>query len=128
MTTKIAIFGKLLLVSLAIALVTFALLPEAGFLFLTKIIAFGIAISIASSLIYPELRGVKKGDPVSVVTSSSIPALIGRVGRALSNGKKSSEIRVRFDNGEEAMGIIEGYAGFISPPKVRILYEERINE
>lgn len=128
MTTKIALFGKLFLASLAVALVSFALIPGAGLLFLAKIVAFGTALSIGVSLVYPEIRGVKKGDPVSVVPSSSIPALIGRVGRALSNGKKSNEIRVRFDNGEEAMGIIEGYAGFISPPKIRILYEERINE
>lgn len=128
MATKFGIFGKLFLISLAASLIAFAVLPEAGFLFLAKILAIGIAVSIATAVVYPEVRGVKRGDPVSVVVSSSIPALIGRVGKSLSDGKKNNEIRVRFDNGEEAIGIIESYSGLISPPKIRILYEERITD
>ena len=125
---RLIFFLKLFFISLAISLAVFALTPNVGLLFLAKAIALGMGLSIVISLIYPEIRGVRQGDPVSVVLSNSIPFLLGRVGRAMSNARKNSEVRVRFDNGEEAVGIVESYSGIISPPKVRIIYEEKIVE
>ena len=125
---RLGLFFKLFVISLACSLAAFALLPNSSLLFLAKTFVLGVGISIVVSIVYPEVRGVKKGDMVSVVLSSSVPFLIGRVGRAISNARKNSEVRVRFDNGEEAVGIVESYSGLISPPKVRILYEEKIVE
>lgn len=129
---KLFLFFKLFLISLAASLFLFALLPQqglrAGILFFAQMFALGIGLSILISLAYPEFRGVQKGDTVSVMVSSALPSLIGKIGKALSQGRKNSEIRVRFDNGEEAVGIIESYAGIISPPRVRIIYEERMIE
>lgn len=125
---KLFLFFKLFLISLAISLAAFALTPDVGLMFLAKAIALGTGLSILISLIYPELRGVKQGDMVAVVMSNNIPSLFGRVGRAISNARKNNELRVRFDNGEEAVGIVESYSGLFSPPKVRIIYEERIVE
>ncbi len=125
---KLGLFVKLFLVSSALALLAFALTPSTDILFLLKALALGMAISIIGALAYPEIRGVKRGDAVSVVISNSIPSFIGRVGRALSNARKNSELRVRFDNGEEAVGIVESYAGLISLPKIRIIYEEKMIE
>src|SRR3989338_2913916 len=110
---KLFLFFKLFLISLAISLAAFALTPNAGLMFLAKAIALGTGLSIVLSLVYPELRGVKQGDVVAVV---------------ISNARKNNELRVRFDNGEEAVGIVESYSGLFSPPKVRIIYEERIVE
>ncbi len=129
---KLFLFFKLSLISLALSLGLFALTPHAslgmGLLYFAQSLALGIGISIILSLVYPEFRGVQKGDSVSVMVSSALPSIIGKIGKALSPGRKNSEIRVRFDNGEEAVGIIESYAGIISPPRVRIIYEERMLE
>lgn len=125
---KLSLFFRLFVSTFALALLAFALNAHADLLFLLKAIALGTAVSIIVALIYPEMRGVRQGDTVSVVISNSIPSFIGRVGKALSNAKKNSELRVRFDNGEEAVGIVESYSGIISPPKVRIIYEEKIIE
>ena len=72
------------------------------------------------------MRGVKKGDMVTTVVSSSVPFFMGRTGVALSNAKKGKKLKVRFGNGSEAMGVVESYEGILSPPKIRLLYEERI--
>lgn len=125
---QLTFFFKLFFISLAISLAAFALTPNVGFLFLAKSIALGIGLSIVMSSVYPLIRGIRKGDTVAVVVSNSVPFLLGRVGRALTNARKNNEIKVRFDNGEEAIGIVESYAGLISPPKIRILYEERLAE
>jgi len=125
---KLFLFFKLFFISLAISLAVFALTPNTGLLFLAKSVALGAGLSIVISLVYPELRGVRQGDVVSVVLSNSVPFLLGRVGRAISNARKNTEVRVRFDNGEEAVGVVESYSGIISPPKVRIIYEEKIIE
>jgi ascorbate-specific PTS system EIIC-type component UlaA len=117
---------KLVALSLAISLLLFAVLPGTDILFLIKSIALGIALSIITTIAYPEIRGIKTGDNVAVVIDSRTPSLIGRVGKALSNAKKNQEIRVKFENGEEAVGIVESYEGIISPPKIRLLYEEKM--
>ena len=125
---KISLFFRLFVLSLAISFIAYAVNHEAGLSYLAKSIALGLGISIIVSYIYPELRGVCKGDSVAVVLSNSMPFLVGRVGKALSNARKNTELRIRFDNCEEAVGIVESYEGFISPPKVRIIYEEKIIE
>lgn len=125
---KLFLFFKLFVISLALSLALFALTPDVGFMFLAKAVALGTGLSISVALIYPEIRGVRQGDAVSVVLSNPVPFLIGKVGRALSNARKNSEVRIRFDNGDEAIGVVESYSGLVSPPKVRIIYEEKIVE
>ncbi len=120
------LFIKLFFASLVVSLVAFALAPNTDLLFFLKATALGTAISIITTFIYPEVRGIKAGDSVSVVVNSALPSLIGRSGLAISNGRKNHEIRVRFDSGEEAVGVIESYGGIISPPKIRLLYEEKL--
>lgn len=123
---RLILFVKLFFISLAISLIFFALAPEADLLFLLKAVALGTAISIITTFLYPEIRGIKAGDTVSVVVNSALPSIIGRGGWALSNGRKEDEIRVRFDSGEEAVGVIESYEGIFSPPKIRLIYEEKL--
>lgn len=123
---RLMLFLKLLLISIAISAAAFALLPDATLMFFIKATALGVALSIAITFIYPEIRGIRKGDIVSVVSNQSFTSFIGRIGRSLTDAKKNAEIRVRFDSGDEAVGIVESYNGILSPPKVRILYEEKI--
>ncbi len=123
---RIMLFIKLFLLSIAVSLIIFSITASADLLFLLKACALGTAFSILLTFFYPEIRGIKKGDSVSVVLNSGIHSLMGRVGSALSNGRKNQEIRIRFDNGEEAVGIIESYEGIISLPKIKLVYEEKI--
>lgn len=125
---KLFLFFKLFAISLAGSLALFAITPDAGFMFLAKAIALGSGLSILISLLYPEIRGIRQGDTVSIVLSNAVPFLLGRVGRAVSNARKNKEVRIRFDNGDEAVGIVESYCGLVSPPRIRVLYEEKIVE
>lgn len=125
---RLFLFIKLFLLSLVISLLAFAFTPEAGLMYLVKAIALGLALSIVIAAVYPTLRGIQKGDNVSVVTTSAMPALFGKGGIALSTGKVNSEVRIRLDNGREAIGVIESYDGLLSLPKVKLLYEEKLVE
>ena len=86
-----------------------------------------MAISILTSIVYPEIRGIKTGDLVAVVNNSIVPIVIGKSGIALEQGKRNTKIRVQLSDGSEGLGIIESYEGIVSPPKIKILYEEKLN-
>ncbi|MFH2106136.1 MAG: hypothetical protein ABII22_02665 [Candidatus Micrarchaeota archaeon] len=123
---RLKIFVKLFAVLVALSLFYFGMIPDADLTDLAKFLAIGCAISITASIIYPEIRGIKAGDTVSVV-SNSTPVVIGRTGTAVDKGKKNDKIRVRFGNGSEALGIVESYSGVFSPPRIRAIYEEIAN-
>jgi hypothetical protein len=123
---RLKMFVKLFAVFVALSLFYFGIMADAEFMDLAKFLAIGCAISITASIIYPEIRGIKAGDIVSVV-SNSTPVLIGRTGTAVDKGKKNEKIRVRFGNGSEALGIVESYSGVLSPPRIRAIYEEMAN-
>lgn len=124
---RLVLFAKTFILALVLALLYYALTPIA-LSTLLKAIALGIAVSIVVAVFYPDLRGIKSGDKVSVVSRSALPFFMGKIGRAISEAKKNNELRVRFGNGEEAVAIVESYEGLFSPPKVRILYEEKLSE
>ncbi len=122
------IFAKVFVLAAVLSLFAYALTPI-GLTALLKYLALGLAVSIVVALAYPELRGIRSGDSVSVVSKSpSIPFLIGNIGRAISAGRKNSEIRIRLNSGGEAVCVVEGYEGILSLPKVRIIYEEKLVE
>jgi hypothetical protein len=125
---RILLFMKLLLLCACAGLLWFGFSPDATLMGLLKLLAIGAVGAVAAAVFYPELRGIKAGDAVSVVTDSGIPSLIGRMGRAAASGKKNQEIKILLQNGTEVIGIIESYTGIISPPRIRILYEERLVE
>jgi hypothetical protein len=125
---RIVLFMKLLLLSACAGLLWFGLAEGATLIGLLKFLALGAVGSVAAAVFYPEIRGVRAGDAVSVVTDSGIPSLIGRMGRAAASGKKNQEIKILLQNGSEVMGVIESYTGIISPPRIRVLYEERLVE
>lgn len=125
---RISIFFNLMLASLCVSLLAFALVEGVGLMGALKLFAFSTVASIAITAFYPGIRGIKAGDTVSVVNSSNIPSLIGRAGTAESAGRLNQQIKISLDNGNEVMGVIESYIGIISPPKVRIIYEEKLVE
>ncbi len=118
---------KLTAVFFSLSLIYFAVSPGMGLMGLLKLIALSTGISILASIVYPHLRGIRKGDKV-VLTSPNIPFIFGRDGKAKTGARLNQEIRVEFFDGREALGNVEGYEGWFSPPKVRLLYEERLVE
>ncbi len=123
---RIMMFFKLMVISLCASLLAFAILPDSSMIGTLKIMAVGTVLSIGVTAFYPEVRGIKAGDTVSVVADSGIPAIIGRLGTAAMSGKKNQRIKITLQNGNEAFGVIESYTGIISPPRIRLLYEERL--
>ncbi len=88
-----------------------------------------MAVSIVFTIFYPHVRGVRRGDRVTVV-GSGLPLFLGlgRSGFALNDSVLHKELRVKLDDGKEAIGVVESYEGVLSPPKVRLLYEEKLVE
>ncbi len=125
---RLMLFIKLILVSLCLALLAFGLIPDWTLINTLKIMALGIVLSVAITAFYPEIRGIKTGDTVAVVSDSAISSLIGRLGVAAAGGKKNQQIKITLQNGNEVTGVIESYTGIISPPKIRVIYEERMVE
>ncbi|MBN2478156.1 hypothetical protein JXB01_02585 [Candidatus Micrarchaeota archaeon] len=123
---QLGIFFKIFIFLLAVSLIYFSFSPE-SILFLVKLVGLSLGVSLLISLVYPSLRGIKKGDKVKVITEG-VPSLFGRSGIALGDAWVNREIRVRLNTGREVFGIVEDYGGFMSPAKVRILYEERLIE
>jgi len=120
------LFFKLVILSLCASLLFFALAPESTLVDTLKLMAFGTVSSIAVTAFYPDIRGIKLGDKVSVVNSSSTPGILGRLGKAMAHCKKNDRVKIVLDNGGEILGIVESYSGLISPPKIRAIYEERL--
>ncbi len=120
---------KVLFISIALGLLTFAVFGK-GIFDLLKFLALFLGFGIVFIFLYPEIRGVRKGD--KVVVSSLPPGLQFFIpvdeGIAMSNGKKKQEIRIKFPGGREAIGIVESYESFFSPAKVSIIYEEKLIE
>lgn len=125
----IRLFSKLLAVGVAAALLAFAFFG-ADLLFLAKGLALAVGLSLLAAIFYPQVRGVRSGDRVMIVGNSAFPGFLGmgRAGFAMNSGTLKKEIRVRMDDGQEAIGVLESYAGAISPPRVRVIYEEKIIE
>jgi hypothetical protein len=124
---RIKTFLKLSVLFVCAALVIFAS-TEVTVLSLLKMVAAGLVLSVAVSVVYPEIRGIKRGDTVAVVSGNSIHTLLGRLGVALDGGRKNTRIKVKLDNGDEILGIVESYDGIVSPPRIKVVYEERLVE
>jgi len=124
---KIMLFVKSFLVLLMISFIVFIFL-DIDVLMLLKMAAGATVISVVFSIAYPEIRGVKGGDTVMIVTSDNPLTLVGRFGKAIDAGKKNATIKIKLKDGNEIVGIIEGYSGIITPPRVKPVYEERLVE
>ncbi|MFH1222176.1 MAG: hypothetical protein V1492_03765 [Candidatus Micrarchaeota archaeon] len=124
---KLILFAKSMLVLGMLSLLAFIAMPM-DLLTLAKLLAAAIVISVIFSIAYPELRGLKKGDTVMVLASDSPYSLLGRFGTAAQDGKKNSTVKIKLGDGNEVTGLVESYEGLITPPRVRVMYEERLVE
>jgi len=125
---RLIIFAKLMLVLGCASLLFFVFYPESTVMLLLKLLAGSAVLSVVVSIVYPDVRGVKTGDTVSVVSGTGVSLLLGRLGRAMEQGRKNNKIKVRLDNGNEVIGVVETYDGLITPPRIRLIYEERLVE
>jgi hypothetical protein len=121
-------FGKLMLASICVPLLYFGLVPGAGILDTLKFMALGTVASVTITIVYPEIRGIKNGDAVAVVSDPVTPSLIGKPGMASEDAKKNQRLKVKLDSGGEVLGVVESYIGIISPPRIRLIYEEKLVE
>lgn len=124
---NVSLFLKSAALCIAAALIAFAFYGT-DLLFLAKGIALALGASIVLAVVYPHLRSIRRGDRVSLVKNNMPAILFGKAGFALNDSALHREVRVKLDDGKEAIGIVESYESVLSPPKVRIVYEETIME
>lgn len=117
-----------MLVTLCTTLLVFALTQDATLIGALKMFAFGTVLSIGITAVYPEIRGIKAGDRVSVVANAGLPSILGRIGKAAAAARKNEQVKIILENGNEVVGVVESYIGLVGPAKIRIVYEEKLVE
>lgn len=124
----IRIFFKSIVLFTAIALIVYAVTPNAGIDFLLKSLAFAFGSSLLMPFLYPHVRGVRAGDEVRVVLSEQkLPFSILSAppfAVAVENGRIGNSIKVQLKGGGEEECIVVSYASLFSPAKVKILQKE----
>ena len=125
MNFNIRVFIGTFLVSFALALVAFAVLPESDLMLLLKLLALALGITLLSPFWYPHVRGVRKGDIVTITSDAVVGSLRGE---ALENGRQGQEIRVLTEDGKEIQCKITKYAGTFSRAKVKANDETQVIE
>jgi len=107
---------------LAFALIAFAASPAGGAEMLFKLLAVAFAASILTPLVYPSLRGVRKGDEISVEFSGrrQLPGVLNFFfradrGIAMGNGRVGGRLDVLMGNGALVPCVIRSYEGFFRP-------------
>jgi hypothetical protein len=123
MFARLSLFIKSLLLTTALSLLAYAILPGAGIDLLLKLLAASLGISLLSPLLYPHIRGVRKGDAVLVFAEGEAVPLVGfavKNGVALEDGRAGGIIRVGFPDGTEIACEIVGYPGLFTPARARV--------
>ena len=93
-------------------------------------LAIGIAISLMFLLTYPELRGIRTGDIITVpiwreieTPFSSEGFMDNTIAIAMEPGRRNHKIRVQLWDGSGGRAKILDY-GFVTPPRGRLLEAE----
>lgn len=120
MNFNLSIFLSVFLISVSVSLILFAVLPDAGLLFLAKLLAFSIAITLLSPFWYPHVRGLKPGDRVIIDSLSPMVRPRARLGTVSTPGRLGDIITVIGDDGEEYKCKIISYPGTFSKARVRV--------
>lgn len=119
---------------IALALIAWAVLPyNFGLLDLAKFMAVAVGLSMLMLMLYPGIRGVKKGDPVLSMKAGSSPMLLfsASMYTAIEDGKKGDRIGIVLADGTMAEGVVVSYEGLLTPARIRLTHEEkpsRINQ
>ncbi|MEM4389742.1 MAG: hypothetical protein QXG98_03685 [Candidatus Micrarchaeia archaeon] len=124
MLARFGVFLKTLLLTVALALLAYAALPGASLDLLAKLLAAALGASLLSPLIYPHLRGVRRGDDVLVFAEDESIPIVGfavKNGVALESGRAGGIIRVGFPDGTEIACEIVSYSGIFTPARARVV-------
>ena len=118
----LGLYVKLFLGLIACSLLAWALVPG---LELLKVLAVAVGIAVAFPLVYPRVRGVRKGDGLIAIRANTGPLMLLNAATctALDGGKVGDTIGVMLGDGTLAQGVIAAYAGFITPARVRLTHE-----
>lgn len=108
----------------ALSLIIFAAIPGIELITLAKMIAASFGVSLLFVLLYPQIRGVRKGDRV-LVAKGAFPRLLGFSGTALRDARLGDEVPLKLRGGREAVGILQSYEGLFSPPYVEVVVERK---
>ncbi|MCX8205891.1 MAG: hypothetical protein N3H30_01545 [Candidatus Micrarchaeota archaeon] len=111
------------IVSLAAALIAFALMPTADFVTLAKLLALALGITLLTPLWYPHVRGIRKGDVVTIEDEGSMLKIPSTRGVALTSGHMWGTVKVATEDGREFVCRIKSYAGTFS--RARVVLEDR---
>ena len=121
----IGIFIRALVIYIASALIIYAVSPY-SFDFLLKLLALAFGAALLTPFVYPHLRGVRKGDAVSVESSGreAMPGFMrfffqAGSGVAMENGRIGGKIMVMAGDGSVRQCAVVGYSGFFTPARVR---------
>ena len=129
MNLKVSLASFLALVALSLVAYALSLIgtPSSLINSIWKVLAMCFGLSVILGFVWPEIRGVRKGDGLamsnSFVQQSPIGAVInvfGGVGAvALQTGRKGDKIKVQMQ-GRQAEAIIISYESTFSPAMVKV--------
>lgn len=123
---------------LFISIAIFLLIYAVGYLPFFNAISAGIALGIIANITYPHIRGVKKGDVLSVSSGPSVStnlpniiqiafgAMFSTSAIASQNGKKGEIINVLLEDGTDAKGLITNYAGIFSSAEIKLIRPPKV--
>jgi len=131
---SLSLFFRSIVAYTAIALIVYGLSPYEGFDLLLKLLAFAAGASLLTPIVYPYLRGVRKGDEVLVESAESraMPGIIRMLfqmgsGIAIENGRIGGRIMVLLNDGSIRQCVIKNYEGFFKPARVHLVEKEEVN-
>ena len=124
------LFLRVFLLSSALSLLSFALLPAVELATLAKLLALSLAMTMLIPVTYPHMRGVRRGDMVQAVNAPqrsflSIP-FFQMPGQyvSLDSGRIGSRIKISMPDGNWREAVVLSYSGFLTPARVRLLETE----
>jgi hypothetical protein len=131
---SLSLFFKSVVFYFAAALIVYAVSPYDGLDVLLKLMAFALGASLLTPMIYPHVRGVRKGDEVQVelARGRSMPGLLkfffqAGGGVAMENGRVGGKIMVMMNDNSIRRCVIKSYAGFFKPAQVKLIEKEELD-
>jgi len=121
----IGMLWKLLVVLTAVSIIVFFLTPEASLGYLLKLFLLNWAVILLTTVAWPHIRGVRKGDPL-VVRGEPMIKMLGLVfsfpsAVAMSNGRLNGYIEVKLIDGSIGIAKVVKYEGVFSNAEVELL-------
>ena len=117
----IGLIWKMLVALTALSLIVYAVTPDASITYLLKLFALNWGLVLVTIIVWPHIRGVRKGDPL-LVRGENIPILFSFPNAvALSNGRLNGYVEMKLVDGTVGIGKILRYQGIISNAEVELL-------